>query len=165
MKQNLASHLVAFGFAAAALATSLLAGYHTLAAEPVLSVGGPGIQQAYEQLLSTKSFAFGGVGFAGTTSAGQKAFDVIAARTNALELFRAVLSKGNPEGKMYALCGIHRLAPEKFNNLAKPVVAANSKVSTMSGCLVMEDRAANVVARIAKGFYDLQIGAIPIEIR
>src|SRR6266576_3343418 len=46
-------------------------------------------QQAYEQLLSVGCFAFGGVGYAGVTSDGEKAYRAIAGGTSALALFAA----------------------------------------------------------------------------
>jgi len=113
------------------------------------------VRQAYQKLLSTNvSFAFGGVGFAGVTSDGEKAFHTIAGSTNALELFRAIARDGNPEGQMYGLCGIRKLEPESFDAFAKPIVSANPKVWTMSGCLRSEEPAPAVVRRIARGSYD-----------
>jgi len=156
--KNLLNHLTIFGVAAAAFAGLLAFGSHGSAAEPVTSSGGPTANEAYQQLLSTKFFAFGGVGFAGTTSEGERAFHAIAASTNALELFTAVLAQGNTQSQLYALCGIRRLAPEKFDVLAKAIVVANPKVSTMAGCVGRDDRASNVVAHIAGGLYDLYIG-------
>ena len=57
-------------------------------------------QQAYEQLLSVRCFAFGGVGFAGVTSEGERAYRAIAGGTNALALFSAVLTNGNAPAKL-----------------------------------------------------------------
>ena len=158
MKHKLASQLLVSGFASVVFVAVVAFGSHGFAAEPVGPSDGSIVQQAYQQLLSTKFFAFGGVGIAGTASEGERAFHAIAASTNALELFTAVLAQGNTEAQLYALCGIRRLAPERFDVLAKAVVVANLKVSTMAGCIGSDDRASNVVTRIAGGSYDLYTG-------
>ena len=114
-------------------------------------------QQAYEQLLSVRYFAFGGVGFAGVTSEGEKAYRAIAGGTNALALFSAVLTNGNAPAKLYALCGIRQLSPRTFDTHAKSLLMANPEVETMSGCIVRHEFATNIVARIASGSYELRI--------
>lgn len=115
----------------------------------------PPPQQAYEQLLSVRCFAFGGVGFAGVTSEGEKAYRAIADGTNALALFSAILTNGNAPAKLYALCGLRQLSPRTFDTHAKSLLTANPQVETMSGCLVMNEFSTNVVARIASGSYDV----------
>src|SRR3974390_1543813 len=90
--------------------------------------------QAYQELLSVRQFAFGGVGFAGVTSRGELAFYAIAARTNDLELFSSALKNGNPQAKIYALCGIRRVAPQAFPAKAKAFRSSGVAVETASGC-------------------------------
>jgi len=115
----------------------------------------PTPQQAYEQLLSVGRFAFGGVGYAGVTSEGEKAYRAIAGDTNALSMFSAVLTNGNAPAKLYALCGIRQFAPRMFEAHSKSLLIANPQVETMSGCLVSHEFATNVVARISSGSYDV----------
>ena len=115
----------------------------------------PTPEQAYEQLLSVRCFAFGGVGYAGVTSEGEKAYRAIAGGTNALALFSAVLTNGNAPAKLYALCGIRQLSPRAFDTHAKPLLIANPQVETMSGCMMSHEFFTNVVARIASGMYDV----------
>src|SRR5262249_42320651 len=114
-------------------------------------------QQAYQQLLSIKSFAFGGVGYAGTTSQGELCFRALASSTNALQMFRAALTKGTTAGQLYALCGLRRLAPKDFDTAASPIIAANKTVTEWQGCLVCGQQASNIVARIKSGSYDSYI--------
>src|SRR6185369_13177997 len=115
----------------------------------------PTPQQAYEQLLSVRCFAFGGVGYAGVTSEGEKAYRAIAGSTNAVALFSAALTNGNAQAKLYALCGIRQFAPRTFEAQSKSLLSANPQVETMSGCMVSNEFATNVVARIASGSYDV----------
>jgi len=115
-------------------------------------------QQAYEQLSSVRCFAFGGVGYAGTISEGERAFRAVLASPNAARLFRAALTNGTSEAQLYALCGLRRLERETFDRHAARILAANPSVRTMSGCMQTDERASNVVARIGSGQYDLWLG-------
>src|SRR6266545_1138369 len=90
----------------------------------------PTPQQAYEQLLSVRRFAFGGVGYAGVTSEGETAYRAIAAGTNALALFSAALTNGNAQAKLYALCGLRQFAPRTFEAHSKSWLIANPQVET-----------------------------------
>ena len=117
----------------------------------------PRVDLACEVLLSTQCFAFGGVGFAGTISDGEKALRTLMKSPKALDLLTAVLAKARPEGKLYALCGIREMSPGKFKALAEDVASKSPKVCTMSGCVEVEETTRNVVARIASGSYGLQV--------
>jgi hypothetical protein len=154
---------MAFGLALTGAAAHLAFGSHCFAAESDPPPEQRTVREAHQQLLSTKVFAFGGVGFAGTTSEAEKAFHIVAAGTNALELFTALLRNGSSEAQMYGLCGIRSLVPQSFDSKARPIVSANLKVNTMSGCLLADERASNVVARIAAGAYDLHISLARIH--
>jgi len=123
-------------------------------AQPLRLPDSPTPQQAYKPLLSVGCFAFGGVGYAGVTSDGERAYRSIACSTNALALFSAAVTNGNAQTKLYALCGIRQFAPRTFDTNAKPLLIANPRVKTMSGCILRSESTSNVVARIASGFYD-----------
>jgi hypothetical protein len=129
----------------------------TTSAQPLRPPDPPTPQQAYEELLSVRRFAFGGVGYAGVTSRGEIAYCAIAASTNALKLYSAVLTNGNAQAKLYALCGIRQFAPVTFDEWAKPLVAENPQVETMHGCIVSQEHATDVVARIKNGTYDIYL--------
>ncbi len=160
MKRNEASFKAAFAVSLAAAVALLTWGKPGYAAEPAAPAKAQTPQQACQQLLSVGTFALGGVGFVGTTSEGEKAYRTIVNSKDSLALFRSVLKNGSAEAKLYALCGIRRLAPESYNAEAKALIAANPKVRTVSGCIVMEEPAANVVKRIASGAYDFYLGNV-----
>jgi hypothetical protein len=115
-------------------------------------------QRAYQQLLTIRSFAFGGIGFAGRTSEGEAAYQAIAASTNALALFSGVFTNGNAQAKLYALCGIQRFAPGRFASYAGSLRAANPEVETIQGCIISHEFAIDVISRISAGSYDLYSG-------
>ncbi len=113
---------------------------------------------AFEQLLGIRIFAFGGVGEAAETSAGELAFKDVAGRTNAVELLTRVATNGTSEARMYGLCGLRKLAEHKFDACAAPTLAANPPVRMMTGCVVHTEPASNVVSQIRAGGYDSFIG-------
>ena len=115
------------------------------------------IQQAYEELLAAKYFAFGGVGYAGSTSPGERAFRAVLASTNALELFSSTLAKGTDAGKLYALCGIRSLNKISFDDSAKLLKKADPIVPTMSGCFASSEKASSLIQQIANGTYDIHL--------
>ena len=138
------------GFIAAVLIFPVISGFGSNLSEPPSN----SVQNAGEELLNIKCFAFGGVGYAGTTSPGELAFRAVLAGANAREHFETILAKGTAEAKLYALCGIRRLQPESFDAAAKSLRAADPPVNTMSGCLLAEEKASAVIRRIAEGDYD-----------
>ena len=160
MKRNIASHVALLELT---LAVFLIFGRGGFAAELPPPAEQKTVRQAYEQLLSTRTFAFGGIGFAGTISEGEKAFRIVAESPNALDLFETLLQNGRAEGRLYALCGIRKLARPSFEAQARTLVDAEPRIITMSGCLLSEELSSNVVARIAAGSYDANIGIAQIR--
>jgi hypothetical protein len=113
--------------------------------------------RAYEILLEVHIFVFGGVGFAGSISEGEKAFRTVLASTKALSLFRKTVAKGSNEAKLYAICGIRHLDKRSFDGASKALVVANPEITTMAGCFVGHEKASTIVKRIADGFHDTDI--------
>lgn len=107
-----------------------------------------------ESLAKVKSFAFGGVGYAGTISQGESLFRSVLAGHDALAQFRKILSKGTPEAKLYALCGIRALDRDSFASAAAALRAEDPKVETVAGCMISKQSAAGVIKNISSGVYD-----------
>lgn len=107
-----------------------------------------------QDLRSVTCFAFGGVGIAGVTSEGELAFRAVLTGTNALPLFKSILTNGTTEAKLYALCGIRLLSSAEFDQLAAPLLSAAPIATTMSGCLVFHEPTPHLITRINRGFYD-----------
>ena len=133
-------------------ASLILVAWRSFAADSSTPLQNP--EQAYQQLLSIKCFAFGGVGYAGIPSRGELCFKKVLSSANALQRFKAVLTNGTPEGKLYALFGIRQIFRSDFAAQAESVLKENPRVTTMSGCIMRHEPATNVVARIAAGYYD-----------
>lgn len=110
-------------------------------------------------LASTSFFAFGGVGYAGVTSQGEKDFHLLMMQQKpaALESFEKLYATGDGAAKAYALAGIRELDRSEFDQLLISLPHSNEKISTMSGCLLEQELLTDVVARIKAGDYDLWI--------
>jgi len=106
-----------------------------------------------EMLVNIKTFAFGGVGYGGDISAGEKAYKQILARSSALEDFEKLYEVGNIQAKCYALVGIHILNPKRFNELASSIRSDKTEVNTMQGCLVGHEPINSIVKNIEEGGY------------
>jgi hypothetical protein len=98
-------------------------------------------------------FAFGGVGFAGVTTQGEKDFDQILASPSAEASFEKLLATGSPEAKSYSLVAIRRLNPEKFKTLSAPFADSKVEVHTAQGCILAKKSLAEIVKNITAGAY------------
>ena len=106
-----------------------------------------------DRLSKVELFAFGGTGYAGVTSPGEKDFRTVLARSSALTDFEKLFAEGNLQAKSYALVGIHKLNPTRFNELARPLRDSKESVSTMKGCIVSHESFAFILKQIESGKY------------
>jgi hypothetical protein len=104
-----------------------------------------------------ESFAFGGIGVAGTTSPGEIAFREVLARSDADERFRQLLEVGNREAKCYALVALRNLESRQYPELAARFRKDQATVKTIAGCSPMELPMSAVVAAISGGNYDVYL--------
>lgn len=113
--------------------------------------------EGIDYLIVARCFSLGGVGPSGNTSTGEFAFRAVLRSRNATKLFKEVFYPGvraTEEGKLYALCGIRATDRAAFDQYAAMVVSTNAEVTTQTGCIVFDERAVDVVKRIADGVYD-----------
>ncbi len=111
-------------------------------------------ETTFNRLVKVEHFAFGGTGFAGQISQGQKDYELILSRPSALADFERLYTVGNPQAKAYALVGIRKINPERFQQLAQPLRGSQEKVVTMGGCIVSHEVFAGVIRNIESGNYD-----------
>jgi hypothetical protein len=109
-----------------------------------------------QRISNAKVFAFGGIGFAGTTSEGEKDFKIIMAlpTKEAIIAFERLYATGNAQAKSYALAGIRKLDETRFDGLLTSVRASELKVQTESGCIVSERPLREVAMDLKSGKYD-----------
>jgi hypothetical protein len=95
-------------------------------------------------------FAFGGIGFAGRISQGEKDYKQLLSRPSAETDFEAVFIAGNPQAKAYALSGIHQLDGAKFKELTAPLLDSKTEVKTITGCIISHTTLAKIIESIQR---------------
>jgi len=113
--------------------------------------------EGYEQLITQKRFAFGGVGAAGATSDGEFAFRAVLRSPDSAKLFEDVFSHGTREGQLYALCGFRSNDRKKIKTIAASLINNTDAVTITAGCFSTEESTGKVVQQIIAGNYDWYI--------
>ena len=108
-----------------------------------------------DRLAKVDRFAFGGTGYAGVISSGEKDYRVILSRPSALLDFEKLFVVGNSQGKSYALMGIRALDPGRFKQISRTLRGSTEEVVTQSGCIVYHESLGTVLKRIDYGAYSL----------
>ena len=97
---------------------------------------------AIPSIENAKVFAFGGIGYAGITSQGEKDFRVLVSQPAnvAISDFELIYVSGNSEAKSYALAGIRQLDPKHFKEMLLSLKNSTENVETMEGCVIEQRR-------------------------
>jgi hypothetical protein len=111
------------------------------------------VDTAFERLAKVGIFAFGGIGYAGVTSSGEKDYRAILARPSAMADFEKLYLSSSPQAKCYALVGIRKLNPQRFEELTESLRGSKEKVTTMHGCIVSSEPLGAVIKQIESGEY------------
>jgi hypothetical protein len=107
----------------------------------------------FERLAKVDRFAFGGIGYAGVISQGEKDYKVIFSRPSAMADFERLLLVGNSQAKGYALVGIRALGPSRFKELSHSMRDSKEGLLTDKGCIVSHEPLGVVLNRIEAGEY------------
>jgi hypothetical protein len=138
----------------------MLLGKTLLAVSLILGSGGQYARElpplAAERLTTIELFAFGGIGFAGKTSEGEMPFRVVMEKPHgeALRSMEEIFANGSAAAKSYALVGVRKLAPERFEALYQSIAHSQEKVHTMSGCIGSTRTLKELANEIRSGAYD-----------
>ena len=108
---------------------------------------------AMKRLVNINEFALGGIGYAGTTSQGEKDYQLILVSSSALAKLETLYATGNLQAKCYALVGIRKLDRNRFNRLVASLPSPGAQVRTASGCIIRSEQFGTVVKRITAGDY------------
>jgi len=119
----------------------------------VLAQAEPPADPTLNRLAGVGVFAFGGVGFAGVTSQGEKDYRVILSGSSALAEFETLFATGNPQAKAYALVGILALDVERYKQLSAPLRQASLKVTIQHGCVISHVTFSAILKGIDAGGY------------
>ena len=114
---------------------------------------GESVDLSFARLAKVDVFAFGGTGYAGVVSQGEKDFRVVLSNPSANDNLEKLYVSGNPQAKCYALVGIRLLNPERFKTLSSQLLTDKTEVVTQEGCTVFRETMSSVVKRIAAGDY------------
>jgi hypothetical protein len=107
-----------------------------------------------QRLIHTEFFAFGGTGFAGSTSEGEAAFGRIVGKKEAIRHLWAAFEHGSDYSRCYALVALRESSPELYRRaMAWFRQHPPSRIKTMKGCIVEEEEAGAVLDAIEAGRY------------
>ncbi len=124
-----------------------------------LAQAGDSLDPVLDRLAKIDRFAFGGTGYAGVISEGQKDYRRILSRPSAEADFEKLLAVGNAQAKSYALVGIHTLAPGRFKQLSRALRDPTGEVVTQSGCIVDRQSFRAILKQISAGKFSSYGGA------
>ncbi|MGY8642285.1 MAG: hypothetical protein ACKVJU_14480 [Verrucomicrobiales bacterium] len=119
----------------------------------------PTFVQAVDFEKKVPLFAFGGVGFAGTTSQGEARFKEILKGPDSLNEFEKWFESGSDEARMYCLVAFYSLHRDQFDAALKSDKWIGKKVSAAQGCIVFQTPRSTIVETIKKGDYAIYVPA------
>jgi hypothetical protein len=105
-------------------------------------------------LSNVGSFALGGVGVAGTMSAGENALRALLNQPGAVAQLEGLISSASPAGKLYALLGLRLRDRAAYARALEKSRGVEAKVETARGCMLSEESFRDLVKEIEKGDYD-----------
>ena len=108
-------------------------------------------------LQSAGSFALGGVGVAGTMSAGERALREVLKKPDAVAQLEALLPKASPAGKLYALLGLRGRDRAAYQRALDKYREIDAKVETARGCILSQESFRDLVKEIERGQYDTSL--------
>ena len=105
-------------------------------------------------LQSAGSFALGGVGVAGTMSAGERALREVLRKQDAVARLEAMIPNASPAGKLYALLGLRVRDHAAYERALEKCRTTDAKVETARGCILSQESFRDLVKEIERGQYD-----------
>ena len=121
------------------------------------------VQDAYDLLVNTETFASAAVGFAGSVSEQVKAFRAILDSDNSEQLFTNLQTEAKLAGQLYGVCGLYLTNKEKFNEVIPAYQNNRNKVTTFFGCIMDETEVALLVTSFEDGSLPLSFQNCVIE--
>ncbi|HVU16109.1 MAG TPA: hypothetical protein VHD32_04255 [Candidatus Didemnitutus sp.] len=107
-----------------------------------------------QRLIKADMFAFGGVGFVGRISDGEKAFGAIVRKKEAIRFIVAAFEYGGEHARCYALVALRETSPSLFReSIARVRKTPPKKITVMSGCVMSHMKPETVYDAIEAGTY------------
>ena len=98
-------------------------------------------------------FAFGPIGFAGTTSEGELALRELMAKPDRKTRLDALLKKGSPEAKCYAIAAYKLLDQKKHRELLQKFANDKTDVTIQGGCIRSDFHMKENIHRMKNGLH------------
>ena len=108
-------------------------------------------------LRKAGSFAIGGVGVAGTMSAGERALRQVLKETDAVSRLEAMLSTASPAGQLYILLGLRARDRAAYERALEKLRTIDAKVETARGCMISQESFRDLIKQIEHGDYDASL--------
>src|SRR5436190_14530561 len=105
-------------------------------------------------LESAGSFSLGGVGVAGTMSAGECALRELLKQPDAAPRLEALLPNASPAGKLYALLGRRIRDRAAYERALEKCRSTDAAVETARGCMLSRESFRDLLKEIERGQYD-----------
>jgi hypothetical protein len=100
------------------------------------------------------SFALGGIGVAGSMSAGERDLRDLLAKPDAVTRLEALVTTASPAGKLYALLGLRMRNRSAYERALEKCRTIEAKVETARGCILQRESFRDLVKEIERGQYD-----------
>jgi hypothetical protein len=108
-------------------------------------------------LEKAESFAIGGVGAAGTMSAGERALRQILKEPDAVSHLERMIPSATAAGKLYALLGLRARDRAAYERALERCRSTDTKVETARGCILGQESFRDLVKEIERGNYDASL--------
>jgi hypothetical protein len=119
-----------------------------------LSTLRPAPAESGGNLQSAGSFALGGIGVAGTMSAGERALRELLKQSDAVAQLEALISSASPAGKLYALLGLRVRDRAAYERALEKCRTTDANVGTARGCILSRESFRDLLKEIERGQYD-----------
>jgi hypothetical protein len=96
----------------------------------------------------------GGVGVAGTMSAGEQTLRQILKGPDAVSRLEAMLSTASPAGQLYVLLGLRSRDRAAYERALEKLRTVDAKVETARGCMLSQESFRDLLKEIERGQYD-----------
>jgi ethanolamine utilization cobalamin adenosyltransferase len=108
-------------------------------------------------LRKISAFALGGVGEAGSMSAGERALRELLKQPDAVARLEHMLPDASAPGQLYALLGLRARDREAYQRALARYGQRDVTVQTMRGCILQQEPFISLVKQIDRGDYDASL--------
>jgi hypothetical protein len=109
---------------------------------------------AAQNLAAAKSFAFGGIGVAGSMSAGEGHLRAVLQQSDASQQLQAALAHATSAGKLYILVGLRRCDRAAYQKISGSLAVSNDNVEVARGCMISREPFGRLLSEIQDGRFD-----------